>query len=406
MPRDPDWRTTSGVFARLEALASDEAAREGGRQATLLESIGRLKEQILEKDRLITERTAALVGARDYLKQVFAALADAVLVLDAEGRVEFANAAAADLLGWRQDELRGREARALLASPEQAERLDPARLSEVLAAGALERTDLLLRARHGPPIPVSWSSTVLRVGDQPAGLVVVARDVRVERRLQDEKVRAVQALAASVAHEIRNPLGAIQSSVALLLRDLAVEGEDRTLLEIVERETRRIGGIVEQFLDFARPPRPLLEPVDLAEALAEVVALAERDERAADGRRALLLHVDPGLPPAEADPAQLRQVVWNLVLNALDAARSSVAVRARQASGGRLEVRVSDDGPGIPPEVLARACEPFLTTKAQGTGLGLAICKRLVEAHGGALRLESAPGGGAVASFTLAAASA
>jgi signal transduction histidine kinase len=93
-------------------------------------------------------------------------------------------------------------------------------------------------------------------------------------------------------------------------------------------------------------------------------------------------------------------VIWNLLANGLHAARERVAVRLRATPAG-VEARVADDGAGMTPEVLARCFEPFRTTKAQGTGLGLAICKRIIEAHGGAIRIESAPGDGAVASFTL-----
>ncbi|MCO5171520.1 MAG: ATP-binding protein [Planctomycetes bacterium] len=388
---------TSALRARLETgrFARADASDVG----SVLESVQRLKEQILEKDRIINVKTGELVATRDYLRGVFAALADAVLVIDAEGRVEFANEAAHELLGYPEGHLVGRAASALWADPEQARRLAPPALDEALRAGGFQRVDALLRARDGRAVPVSWSSTVLRAGDRAAGLVGIARDVRVERRLEEEKLRAVQALAASVAHEIRNPLGAIQSSVALLRRDLDVSGDDRTLLDIVYDETHRIGGIVTQFLDFARPVRPTLEPADLGDLLREVVMLAEQDERARE--RQVLLHVDEDAAgPLPLDAGQVKQVLWNLLANALDAARARVAVRARAIPGG-VEVRVADDGPGMTPEVLARCFEPFRTSKAQGTGLGLAICKRIVEAHRGSLRLESAPDGGTVASFTL-----
>lgn len=392
-------RIESGRFGRPRADDRDDADDpDGSRSGSILESVQRLKEQILEKDRIINARTGALVATRDYLRGVFEALADAVLVIDDEGLVEFANLAAHELLGHPVGALVGRPAAGLWADPEQSRRLAGPHLDEALRQGGYQRADALLRTRDGRAIPVSWSSSVLRAPDRAARLVGVARDVRLERRLEEEKLRTVQALAASVAHEIRNPLGAIQSSVALLRRDLDVQGDDRTLLDIVFDETHRIGRIVTQFLDFARPVRPELEPVDLGALLTEVVTLAEHDERA--GTRQLLLHLDPALGPVDADAGQVRQVVWNLLANALDAARSRVAVRARPTPEG-VEVRVADDGPGLAPEVLARCFEPFRTTKAQGTGLGLAICKRIVEAHGGALRVESAPGEGAVASFTL-----
>lgn len=390
-------RLESGRFGRPDPADDPDASR-----GSILDVIARLKEQILEKDRIINAKTGELVATRDYLRGVFAALADPVLVIDGQGRVEFANVAAHELLGYGPDELIGRPAASLWADPEQARRFTPERLREGQAPFAFERTDLVLRARDGSAIPVSWSSSPLDAAGgakAPAGLVGIARDVRVERRLEDEKLRAVQALAASVAHEIRNPLGAIQSSVALLRRDLKVQGDDKTLLDIVYDETHRIGRIVSQFIDFARPVRPSPEPVDLLALAREVVTLAEQDERART--RELLVHGDPALEPVWADPGQLRQVLWNVVSNALDAARARIALRLRPTAAGGAEVRVADDGPGMAPEVLARCFEPFRTTKAQGTGLGLTICKRILEAHGGAIRIESAPGGGAAVTLTL-----
>ena len=377
------------------------------RAGSLLESVARLKDQILEKDRIISRKTAQLVATRDYLEGIFTALADAVLVLDPAGTVEFANGAAHELLGWPAGEagrpggLVGRRASALVADPDQAALLEGPRLQDALAEGASLRVDLALRTRDGQAVPVVWSSSVLATDGAPTGLVCVARDVRVERRIEEQKVRAIQALAASVAHEIRNPLGAIQNGVALLRRDLpGLEGEDRQLLDIVYDETHRIGRIVTQFLDFARPPRIEPVPLDMGVLLREVVTLAEQDERARGGKH-LLLSVDDGLPQVCVDGGQVKQVAWNLVSNALDAATERVAIRARPAAGGGVEVRVADDGPGMSPEVLAWAFEPFRTTKAQGTGLGLAISKRIVEAHGGALRLESKQGHGTTASFVL-----
>src|SRR5690606_22518517 len=135
-----------------------------------------------------------------------------------------------ELLGYPANALVGRPAASLWGDPEQARRFGGAHLDRALRDGGYQRSDAVLRTRDGRSIPVSWNASVLRSPDR-LRLVGVARDVRLERRLEEEKLRTVQALAASVAHEIRNPLGAIQSSVALLRRDLDVQGDDRTLLD-------------------------------------------------------------------------------------------------------------------------------------------------------------------------------
>lgn len=376
----------------MKTMAADESV-------TTFQLVQRLKEQILARDRVIREEAGRLRATRDYLERLFEALADAVLVVGQDGRVEFVNQAACELLACGRGELIGTPASALCADPAQGAELAPARLRLALERETTRRSELLLRRRDGNSVPVSWSATVLRGEGRPPALVAVARDLRNEGRVEDARRHAVETLAAGVAHELRNPLGAIQNSVLLLRRDLDLAAEDAALLDIVCRETERMAGIVERFLRFARPAAPRFAPVDLGALLDDLVTLARQDDRAQAGRE-LLLHVDPGLPSLTGDAEQLRQVVWNLLSNALDAAERSVAVRARAAPGG-IEVRVADDGAGMDPATLRNAVRPFHTTKAKGTGLGLAICERILAAHGASLRLESAPGDGTAVSFVL-----
>ncbi len=365
---------------------------------SVLDIVRRLKEAIAEKDRIINERTRELKDARRRVENIVSSIGDAVLVLDEAGIVESANEAAIELTGYSRDELVGRPAAELWVDPSHRELFLGERYMDLLRRGVLQRSDMAWRNKRGDSIAISWTGSPLRDGDRLCGLVGVARDRRDDKRLEDEKLRTVRALAASVAHEIRNPLGAIQNSVALLLRDLPLQGDDRTLMDIVFGETQRIGGIVSQFLNFARPQEVMLARGDLGVLLGEVAILAEKDERAEKGE--ILVRLDEGLPQVRFDADKLRQVLWNLVSNALDAGGKHVALRARLVEGG-VEVRVADDGAGMEPAVLARAFEPFRTTKARGTGLGLVICKSIVEAHGGSIRIESAPGEGTTVSFTL-----
>ncbi|MEZ6185701.1 MAG: ATP-binding protein [Planctomycetota bacterium] len=376
--------------------ASAEAAGEG---SSVLDAVHRLKDQIRARGRVLSAKTGELVAAREYLQRVFAALGDAVLVFDAQGRVESANQGALDLLATDAETLIGLPGAELWIAAEEAARFRGERYQELLARrGRWQLSEVVLRAPGSVRVPVVWSASVLELDGRAVGLVGVARDARDLRELQATKVRAIQELAASVAHEIRNPLGAIQNSLALLA-DATLEGEDQTLLEIARGETRRIGQIVDTFMNFARPALPQREPTALGELVEAVTLLARQDPRAQD-RRAVVTVVDPELPLADCDPDQIKQVLWNLLVNALDAARSRVAVRVRVEGDGLL-VRVADDGPGIPPSTLARVFDPFHTTKPTGTGLGLPIARRIVEAHGGELRLESVVGSGVVATVTL-----
>ena len=161
----------------------------------------------------------------------------------------------------------------------------------------------------------------------------------------------------------------------------------------------RLERLTSAFLDFARPPQPAKRPADLRPVVAETLELV--------ARRAALqsVRLRPELPPAPAvadvDPGQLRQVLLNLFLNALEASPVGGSVRVELAAGpGAVELRVADEGPGPPEGLGERIFEPFVSTKETGVGLGLSICRRVVEAHGGTLTAARGPAGGAV--FTVA----
>jgi two-component system sensor histidine kinase PilS (NtrC family) len=237
---------------------------------------------------------------------------------------------------------------------------------------------------------------------------------------RSERLAAVGELAAKMAHEIRNPLAAISGSVQVLradMRDDEVDDQRDRLMSIVVREAHRLGNLIQDFLHYARP-RPLsLQAIAVDTLLDDVVKLFESSLP-----ENVRLVVDP-LPPlvARGDPDQLKQVTWNLLVNAaqampeggelhvwLEAApRDSAQARAGSRRNGRrgqarrepvaprwVEICVSDSGVGIPSEVQDQIFEPFFTTKKNGSGLGLSIVHRIIESHGGMLQVQSQPGEG------------
>jgi signal transduction histidine kinase len=224
------------------------------------------------------------------------------------------------------------------------------------------------------------------------------------QRAQDaERLASLGRIAAGLAHEIRNPLGSIVGSVQLLRSAKGLEEESRHLCLIVERETARINNLVEDMMQLARPHRPVLTEVDVARTTREVVSLAMQSGRGSDvvvrydgpdeGGR-LLVHADAG---------QLRQVVWNLVRNAVQASSpgDEVLVRAFQMApdGGRslplAVLEVHDDGPGIGLEARERIFDAFFTTRSSGIGIGLAVVKQIVDDHGWTIDVDSSAGRGA-----------
>ena len=222
-----------------------------------------------------------------------------------------------------------------------------------------------------------------------------------EKLIRAERLAAVGELAAQIAHEIRNPLGAISNSVGVLRRDLDLHGDDRRLLEVVDEESQRLEGIVADFLRFARP-RPIQKtPQQITEILDDLLLLVSQEPTGSK------IHIEkryePDLPLVELDPAQTREALWNLLINAAEAMPDggdlSVAVGRSKNGDDFIEIVITDSGPGISKSEQEKIFQPFHTTKADGTGLGLAIVHRVVEAHAGETEVESEVGQGS--SFRL-----
>jgi signal transduction histidine kinase len=221
-----------------------------------------------------------------------------------------------------------------------------------------------------------------------------------EGLLRSEKLATVGRLAAGVAHEVGNPLGAISGYAELARMKRADGSADAALVDDylgrIVVEARRIDAIVRDLLDFARPAPLDLGPVALEGALAAAVRLARVQGRFRDVGLEVDLPAD--LPPARADERRLVQVFLNVLLNAGDAMQGRGVVRVRgRLEAGQVRLDVVDTGPGIPPEHLPRVFDPFFTTKepGQGTGLGLAICHGILDSMGGRIEAAAAEGGGA-----------
>ncbi|HOU12857.1 MAG TPA: ATP-binding protein [Anaerolineae bacterium] len=210
-----------------------------------------------------------------------------------------------------------------------------------------------------------------------------------------EKLAALGNLAASVAHDINNPLTGILTYLYLMKQSVPVESEIHKDLELIERQAQVIAQLVKQLQSFSRPPRKDKRLVGLGAVLGDILALIEHDLRKRDIK--VSCECACNLPDVLAASDQLSEVFMNLIVNARDAMPSGGAlkIRADVDTDNTVLVRVSDSGPGIAPEIMAHLFEPFHTTKGEnGTGLGLAICYRIVEEHKGEIWAESQPGQG------------
>jgi two-component system sensor histidine kinase PilS (NtrC family) len=318
-------------------------------------------------------------------EDIVRSLSSGLITIAPDGIVLTANAAAADILG---------QPPALAGQP--IDKLMPG-LSALVATGygEVRRADL----RLADDLTVGVTVSPLRdVRNQVIGRVVNFQDLTELRRLEaqsrrSERLATVGQLAAGVAHEIRNPLASISGSIELLRLAPVASDEDRTLMAIVHREIQRLNVLIGDLLDYSNPRPPQLVDFDLGIMVEETLKVARGEQAFATVEMAM--EVDRPLP-IRADPAKLRQVLWNLLRNAADAAAlggKHVHVDARRGPDDTMIV-VSDDGPGIAADQLARIFDPFFSTKSRGTGLGLATCHAIVAEHHGHIDVASEPGRG------------
>jgi two-component system sensor histidine kinase PilS (NtrC family) len=267
--------------------------------------------------------------------------------------------------------------------------------------GSIQRSELNVERPGQSDLVVGISvSPLADHGGRFLGRVVNFQDLTELRKMevnvkQAERLAVVGGLAAAVAHEIRNPLASISGSIELLGQMPQSDEDGRALMGIVTREIDRLNGLVSDLLDYANP-RPLkIAPIDVAELVRDTVRVFGQDrglgsvtvDARLEERTDVKLH---------ADAAKLRQVLWNLIRNAAEAAAQGGGHVVVELERGTHEVavRVRDDGPGIPSEHRDRVFEPFFTTKSRGSGLGLATVLNLVTDHRGTVHLESQAGRG------------
>jgi PAS domain S-box-containing protein len=343
------------------------------------------------------------------LESLLANLPDAVIGVRPDLTVFLWNAAAETLVGRAATRAVGRSLPDCLGGDARLTRhlVETVRLAEGRA-----EADCEVAAVDGRLVPVSVVTAPLHgTTGGLRGAVAVLRDLSRLRELEaevrrGERLAALGQMALALAHEIRNPLGAIRG-VAQLLGDELTPGPYHEHIGVLLGEIDRVNRVMESLLDLGRPLTFTFGPVNLHELLERVCLLAEPAARSAGVQ--LVRRYDPSLPPLRADPDRLTQVFQNLVQNGIEAmpggGRLTLTTRVSldpvfgrvDAGAGRrplVEVLVADEGAGIPEALRERVFDPFVTTKPGGLGLGLALAHRIVEEHRGALRVASASASG------------
>ncbi len=388
-----------------------------------------LSAELMRTGAALDQSTSDLRQLRDLHRLTIESIMSGLLTIDQEGRVTSFNPEAERITGRSRDEVHGEPLESVI--PGAGAVLDASNEGERGAPNGRGR--IAYSNSRGEELYLGLASSVLKGPDEaPAGHIVIFQDVTkvvaMERELrQSERLAAVGEMAAKIAHEIRNPLASISGSVQILGATVdweATDRESRQLLDIVVREADRLNVLISDFLQYSRPNPPKASRVDLGELILDVAKMLESTESAGPEGVRVRCETRGGTFCVSGDADQLRQVVWNLAINGIQAMEDggilTLGLRAGmhgltqdggvarrngdQRASGRtpdaeersphVEIVVRDQGPGISDEIRERIFEPFFTTKQMGTGLGLAMVHRIVEVHGGALSVESEMGTG------------
>lgn len=361
---------------------------------------------------VLNRRAEELFQSEQQLRTTLDSIGDGVVTCDAEGLIQRMNPVAQELTGWSQEEARGRPLAEVFRIFHETTRTvveDPvAKVKRLHRTVGLTNHTVLVR-KNGTELHIADSGAPIR--DQngaTTGIVLVFRDTTKERRTQDallanEKLAVAGRLAATIAHEIHNPLDSV-TNLLYLMRMGTTPEESKQFMDMAEQELARVTQISRAMLGLYRESKAPVQ-VDLREMLQEILLLMERR------LQELGVTVQADLPSAvtvDAFPAELRQVFTNLITNAAEAAspggevRISISPRAAGigTDGQRVEpgatVVVADNGPGVPEEVRTQLFQPFFTTKGEhGTGLGLWVSRGIVNKHGGTIKLVSDTSNGA-----------
>ena len=334
--------------------------------------------------------------AADYSASVLESLGEGIIAFDEAWRAITANAYLVSLMGWTHRPVVGETPDALFEGRDEMLRIltDGFRSKQLVS-----HTDLVQHSPNGSLQHLRISTSFLKPASRE-GLVLVVRDVSELKRMewdmfQSEKMSALGRLAASVAHEVRNPLGAIDIQLQLLEEDLAeVDAQLRERffkrLNIAQTEMKRLDRIVHNFLRFSRTPKLRLQPLSINDVVRHVFELVSPEAR--EQRVKLNLELAPNLLLVDGDENQLGQAVLNLTVNAfqsMDGGGELLARTWREPDGGRVCMALSDTGCGIREAEVDRIFEFYYTTKDEGTGLGLSIAQRIIYQHGGHIEVES-----------------
>jgi two-component system sensor histidine kinase PilS (NtrC family) len=362
-----------------------------------------LSERLKTTREALEEKSIDLQELQALNESIVRSMADGMVTIDLGGWITGFNKAAEEVTGLTAGEVIGMSFSGVFNWPDADALFD-----EVDAAAGLPyRRELsFLRKDRDLVLGMTFSQLKNEQGSV-TGLLGIFQDLTLMKGMElemkkKERLAAIGEISAGMAHEIRNPLASLSGSLQLLKEELDLGEENRNLMDIALNEMDRLNNIVTEFLIYARPKAPDMEGCDLVSIVKDTAGLVVNSRELGEDVR-----LDADLPDEpvwiSADPGQIKQVLLNLLVNAVQSIPGSGTVRIKVGANGHgsAVVSVEDDGEGIDKEDLDRIFYPFYSTKERGSGLGLSIVYRIVEEHGGSIKVESEPGKGARFMVTL-----
>jgi two-component system, NtrC family, sensor histidine kinase PilS len=364
----------------------------------------RLAERQSRSDVRLQAAKQSLANLRALHERIVASIRSGVVTTDLAGRIYTFNAAAEEITGYREEAIRGEDASILFGDLKD----QIAQMLRALQTGETSpRFEAGCNTADGMRVRLGFSISPLSTeSGETTGMVITFQDLTQVRTLEEtsrrqDRLAAIGRMAASIAHEIRNPLAAMRGSIQMLRSEMDSDSSQAELMEIILRESDRLNRIITDFLSYARPRSLTQARVDVGDLLHQTFALLRHSPEI--GPHQIVTEELPAEPVfAEADEGQLKQVFWNLARNALQAMPQGGTLRATldTNSDNRLRIAFSDTGRGMSPDQVEHLFEPFSSTTG-GTGLGLSIVYQIIRDHGGTINVRSREGQGTTITVEL-----
>lgn len=395
LPPPPDQPLSQYVLSSRDFQLALVSNLVGITAVALLATNLARRAQVVGARLLVAEQSAARLEQLN--DDIVRSISSGLITADDDGRIIGVNPAAREILRDRRGALIGQSLSTVLPS-----------YAKELMNEPPKRADVTGRRADGSEFSMGYTlSALVDASGNPSGLLLSFQDLTEIKTLRDQAERARQLavlgqLATGLAHEIRNPLSSISGSVEMVRESNALSPEDGRLLGIVISEVERLNSLVTTMLQVGRPSSIEPQPIDLRSIASDVVAVARGEASPSNGLR--IDEISPVEPViARVDPDRMRQVLWNLVKNAVQASpyRSTVEVRTGRNGDGRPFVEVADEGPGITEDRRERLFDMFYSGRSHGVGLGLALVKQIVDQHEGQIDIMDRAERGTIFRVTL-----